>query len=169
MAARSAVSGSTVSSVFSAPLSARGVDDTSAAVGSSSPVSVKEEEDSNFSSHRSSPVLADISLGRSMGKKTVGGANASEPTMIGGKVFSPQWRPHAGSSFQNPNEVGQVRARTEIARDQRDKYLQRFQQVQQQGKVSVLLTVYLTVLPGTYLLGCLNPHQLGPTYDTRHL
>lgn len=184
MAARSAVGGSTVSSVFSAPESARGVGDTSAAVGSSSPISVKEEEDSNFSSHRSSPVLADITLGRSMGKGTVGGgtstqslngghlstssvipsspgslggaptamdmpkrnisgaddrgsttivqplvsplsnrillpqvskssegavlvdsANATEPTMIGGKVFSPQWRPHAGSSFQNPNEV----------------------------------------------------------------
>ncbi|KAI3963811.1 hypothetical protein MKW92_019901 [Papaver armeniacum] len=201
MAARSAVG-----------VSVRGVGDTSAAVGSSSPISVKEEEDSNFSSHRSSPVLADITLGRSIGKGTVGGgtstqslngghlstssvipsspgslggaptamdmpkrnilgaeieealllillpqvskssegavlvdsANASEPTMIGGKVFSPQWRPHAGSSFQNPNEVGQVRARTEIAPDQRDKYLQRFQQVQQQGHSNLIGVPHLS-------------------------
>ncbi|CAN1765397.1 CCR4-NOT transcription complex subunit 3 [Linum perenne] len=61
--------------------------------------------------------------------------SANEGAGLGGRVFSPpavpgmQWRP--GSSFQNPNEPGQVRARTEIAPDQREKFLQRFQQVQQ--------------------------------------
>ncbi|KAI3993867.1 hypothetical protein MKX01_002880 [Papaver californicum] len=219
IAARSAVGGLTVSSVFSA----RGVGDTSAAVGPSSPILVKEEEDSNFPSHRSSPALPDIALGRSMSKGTLVGststqslngghlstssmipsspgslgaasaamempkrnisgaddrgstasvqplvsplsnrillpqvskssdgavladsANVSEATMIGGKVFSPQWRPHTGSSFQNPNEVGQVRARTEIAPDQRDKYLQRFQQVQQQGHSNLIGVPHLS-------------------------
>ncbi|MCL7022217.1 hypothetical protein MKW94_029778, partial [Papaver nudicaule] len=227
--ARPVLGGSTASSVFSAPVSARGVGDTSAAVGSSSPInisiSVKEEEDSNFPSHRSSP--ADIALSRSMGKGTVVGgtsaqslnggplstssmipsspgslgsaavmdmskrnisgaddrgsavsvqplvsplsnrillpqvskssdgavladsANVSEVTVIGGRVFSPgpggvQWRPHSANSFQNPNEVGQVRARTEIAPDQRDKYLQRFQQVQQQGHGNLLGVSHLT-------------------------
>ncbi|KAI3911582.1 hypothetical protein MKW92_013475 [Papaver armeniacum] len=80
----------------------------------------------------------------SEGAVLVDSANASEPTMIGGKVFSPQWRPHAGSSFQNPNEVGQVRARTEIAPDQRDKYLQRFQQVQQQGHSNLIGVPHLS-------------------------
>ncbi|EPS65330.1 hypothetical protein M569_09447, partial [Genlisea aurea] len=47
-----------------------------------------------------------------------------------------QWRP--GSSFQNQNEVGQFRGRTEITPDQREKFLQRFQQVQQQGQANLL-------------------------------
>ncbi|KAL3534805.1 hypothetical protein ACH5RR_003266, partial [Cinchona calisaya] len=61
--------------------------------------------------------------------------NVGEAASIAGRVFSPsvvpsiQWRP--GSSFQNQNELGQFRGRTEIAPDQREKFLQRFQQVQQ--------------------------------------
>ncbi|KAL8036803.1 hypothetical protein ABFX02_11G000200 [Erythranthe guttata] len=61
---------------------------------------------------------------------------------MGSRVFtSPvvpgmQWRP--GSSFQNQNEAGQFRGRTEIAPDLREKFLQRFQQVQQQGQTNVL-------------------------------
>ncbi|XP_017247304.1 general negative regulator of transcription subunit 3 isoform X1 [Daucus carota subsp. sativus] len=61
--------------------------------------------------------------------------NVGETTGMPGRVFSPsvvtgmQWRP--GSSFQNQNEAGQFRGRTEIAPDQREKFLQRFQQVQQ--------------------------------------
>ncbi|KAL9237752.1 hypothetical protein vseg_012264 [Gypsophila vaccaria] len=46
------------------------------------------------------------------------------------------WRP--GSSFQSQSEVGQTRARTEIAPDQREKFLQRLQQVQQQGHSNIL-------------------------------
>ncbi|KAL3533385.1 hypothetical protein ACH5RR_006906, partial [Cinchona calisaya] len=60
--------------------------------------------------------------------------NVSESSSMAGRVFSSvvpgiQWRP--GSSFQNQSEVGQFRGRTEIAPDQREKFLQRFQQVQQ--------------------------------------
>ncbi|KAL9232979.1 hypothetical protein vseg_008028 [Gypsophila vaccaria] len=46
------------------------------------------------------------------------------------------WRP--GSSFQSQSEAGQIRGRTEIAPDQREKFLQRLQQVQQQGHNNVL-------------------------------
>ncbi|XP_019458350.1 PREDICTED: general negative regulator of transcription subunit 3-like isoform X1 [Lupinus angustifolius] len=59
-----------------------------------------------------------------------------------GRIFSSpvvpgiQWRP--GSPFPNQNEVGQLRARTEIAPDQREKFLQKFQQVQQQGHSTLL-------------------------------
>ncbi|KAL4578257.1 hypothetical protein LXL04_014377 [Taraxacum kok-saghyz] len=60
---------------------------------------------------------------------------------MGTRVFSPsgvpgiQWRP--GSSFQTQHEGGQFRGRTEIAPDQREKFLQRFQQVQQQGSLGM--------------------------------
>lgn len=70
------------------------------------------------------------------------GTNLGDATVMTGRVFSPsvgpgmQWRP--GSSFQNPNEAGQFRGRTEIAPDQREKFLQRFQQVQQQGQSNLL-------------------------------
>lgn len=68
--------------------------------------------------------------------------NAGEATGIPGRIFSPsgvsgiQWRP--GSSFQNQHEAGQFRGRTEIPPDQREKFLQRFQQVQQQGQSTLL-------------------------------
>ncbi|KAI3446365.1 hypothetical protein Pfo_003030 [Paulownia fortunei] len=68
--------------------------------------------------------------------------NVSDSAIMGSRVFtSPvvpgmQWRP--GSSFQNQNEAGQFRGRTEIAPDQREKFLQRFQQVQQQGQTNLL-------------------------------
>ncbi|XP_059647301.1 general negative regulator of transcription subunit 3 isoform X2 [Cornus florida] len=64
--------------------------------------------------------------------------NAGEAAVMAGRVFSPsvvpgiQWRP--GSSFQNEG----IRGRTEIAPDQREKFLQRFQQVQQQGQINLL-------------------------------
>lgn len=64
-------------------------------------------------------------------------ANGGDAGGMTTRVFSPsgvsgiQWRP--GSSFQNQHEGGQFRGRTEIAPDQREKFLQRFQQVQQQG------------------------------------
>ncbi|WCJ43651.1 transcription regulator NOT2/NOT3/NOT5 family protein [Euphorbia peplus] len=66
----------------------------------------------------------------------VDSSNGNDTAPIGGRVFSPslvpsmQWRP--GSPFQNQNEPGQFRARTEIPPDQREKFLQRFQLVQQQ-------------------------------------
>uniref|UniRef100_A0A9I9E0S4 General negative regulator of transcription subunit 3 n=1 Tax=Cucumis melo TaxID=3656 RepID=A0A9I9E0S4_CUCME len=76
------------------------------------------------------------------GTTTVDPSNVSDAAAIGGRVFSPsvvpsmQWRP--GSSFQNPNEGGQFRGRAEIAPDQREKFLQRLQQVQQQGHSTLL-------------------------------
>ncbi|KAL7131389.1 hypothetical protein ABFS83_12G000200 [Erythranthe nasuta] len=68
--------------------------------------------------------------------------NVSDAAIMSSRVFtSPvvpgmQWR--TGSSFQNQNEAGQFRGRTEIAPDLREKFLQRFQQVQQQGQTNVL-------------------------------
>ncbi|KAF2306944.1 hypothetical protein GH714_022676 [Hevea brasiliensis] len=76
------------------------------------------------------------------GSGMVDSSNVGEAAAIGGRVFSPSlvpgmnWRP--GSSFQNQNELGQFRARTEIAPDQREKFLQRLQQVQQQGHSTLL-------------------------------
>lgn len=69
-------------------------------------------------------------------------SNVGDPATIGGRVFSPpvvpgmQWRP--GSNFQNQNEAGQFRGRTEITPDQREKFLQKLQQVQQQGHGTIL-------------------------------
>ncbi|XP_050244846.1 uncharacterized protein LOC126693031 isoform X3 [Quercus robur] len=69
-------------------------------------------------------------------------SNVGDPVTIGGRIFSPpvvpgmQWR--TGSTFQNQNEAGQFRGRTEIAPDQREKYVQRLQQVQQQGHSTLL-------------------------------
>ncbi|CAH2072452.1 unnamed protein product [Thlaspi arvense] len=64
---------------------------------------------------------------------TVSDNNPGDAAASIGRAFSPsivpgsQWRP--GSPFQSPNES--VRGRTEIAPDQREKFLQRYQQVQQ--------------------------------------
>ncbi|XP_047314642.1 general negative regulator of transcription subunit 3 isoform X2 [Impatiens glandulifera] len=69
-------------------------------------------------------------------------SNAADGGVTAGRVFSPpaipgmQWRP--GSPFQNQMDVGQFRGRTEITPDQREKFLQRFQQVQQQGQSNIL-------------------------------
>ncbi|KZV53742.1 hypothetical protein F511_00008 [Dorcoceras hygrometricum] len=74
--------------------------------------------------------------------------SAGDSAVMGSRVFtSPvvpgmQWRP--GSSFQNQNETGQFRGRTEIAPDQREKFLQRFQQVQQQSQTNILGMTSLT-------------------------
>ncbi|XVF57320.1 hypothetical protein PTKIN_Ptkin06aG0195700 [Pterospermum kingtungense] len=71
------------------------------------------------------------------GSVSVDSSNPSESAGMPGRAFSPsmvsgmQWR--SGSSFQNQNELGQFRGRTEIAPDIREKFLQRLQQVQQQG------------------------------------
>ncbi|KAJ7976358.1 CCR4-NOT transcription complex subunit 3 [Quillaja saponaria] len=76
------------------------------------------------------------------GTGSVESTNVNEAATVAGRVFSPplipgmQWRP--GSSFQNQNEAGQFRGRTEIAPDQREKFLQRLQQVQQQGHSTLL-------------------------------
>ncbi|CAM8910569.1 unnamed protein product [Rhodiola kirilowii] len=51
------------------------------------------------------------------------------------------WRP--GNSFPNQNE-GHVRARTEITPDQREKFLQKLQQVQQHGHSNILGMPLLT-------------------------
>ncbi|WZZ38565.1 hypothetical protein YC2023_034824 [Brassica napus] len=64
---------------------------------------------------------------------TVSDSNPGDVGASIGRAYSPsivsgsQWRP--GSPFQSQNET--VRGRTEIAPDQREKFLQRYQQVQQ--------------------------------------
>ncbi|KAK7336237.1 hypothetical protein VNO77_16773 [Canavalia gladiata] len=69
------------------------------------------------------------------GTSSVDSSTLNEAAAVSGRVFSPsvvsgmQWRP--GSPFQNQNDAGQVRGRTEIAPDQREKFLQKYQQVQQ--------------------------------------
>ncbi|XP_052879746.1 uncharacterized protein LOC108465534 isoform X7 [Gossypium arboreum] len=76
------------------------------------------------------------------GNAPVDSSNPNESAGLPGRAFSPsmvsgmQWRP--GSSFQNQNELVQFRGRTEIAPDIREKFLQRFQQVQQQGHSNLL-------------------------------
>ncbi|PPD96610.1 hypothetical protein GOBAR_DD06366 [Gossypium barbadense] len=76
------------------------------------------------------------------GSAPVDSSNPNESAGLPGRAFSPsmvsgmQWRP--GSSFQNQNELVQFRGRTEIAPDIREKFLQRFQQVQQQGHSNLL-------------------------------
>lgn len=75
------------------------------------------------------------------GSASVDPASGVDSTAIAGRVFSPPvvsnmpWRP--GNSFP-PNEAVQLRGRTEIAPDQREKFLQRLQQVQQQGHSNLL-------------------------------
>uniref|UniRef100_A0A1D1XR52 CCR4-NOT transcription complex subunit 3 n=1 Tax=Anthurium amnicola TaxID=1678845 RepID=A0A1D1XR52_9ARAE len=72
--------------------------------------------------------------------------NVAEGPVIG-RVFSPsvvsgvQWRPQTVTAFQNQNET--FRGRTEIAPDQREKFLQRLQQVQQQGPSNLLNVPHL--------------------------
>ncbi|ESR56626.1 hypothetical protein CICLE_v10018788mg [Citrus x clementina] len=74
------------------------------------------------------------------GTGSIDSNNAGETVAMAGRVFTPsmgmQWR--TGNSFQNQNEPGQFRGRTEIAPDQREKFLQRLQQVQQQGHSNLL-------------------------------
>ncbi|KAE8729549.1 CCR4-NOT transcription complex subunit 3-like isoform X2 [Hibiscus syriacus] len=92
------------------------------------------------------PSISDMAkrniFGADDGSASVDSINLSESAGIRGRVFPPsmvsgmQWRPR--SSFQNQNELGQLRGRTKIAPDMREKYLQRLQQVQQQGH-SILL------------------------------
>ncbi|GMH08250.1 hypothetical protein Nepgr_010090 [Nepenthes gracilis] len=77
-------------------------------------------------------VLGAAPLASEVAKRNILGADERLASSVPGM----QWKP--GSSFQNQNEVGQFRGRTEIAPDQREKFLQRFQQVQQQGHSNVL-------------------------------
>ncbi|KAI3798377.1 hypothetical protein L1987_33652 [Smallanthus sonchifolius] len=83
-------------------------------------------------------------LSQSGAKTSDGGdnGNVGEASGMTPRVFSPsgiQWRP--GSPFQNQHEGGQSRGRPEIAPDQREKFLQRFQQVQQQSQSNTLLNM----------------------------
>ncbi|CAD5169689.1 unnamed protein product [Musa acuminata subsp. malaccensis] len=77
-------------------------------------------------------------------------SNVGEGSPAGGRVFSPsvvsgiQWRPQSATSFQNASENGQFRGRPEIAPDQREKFLQRLQQVQQQGHSNLLSGPHLS-------------------------
>ncbi|KAK2638166.1 hypothetical protein Ddye_025961 [Dipteronia dyeriana] len=72
------------------------------------------------------------------GTGSVDSSNVGEAVGITGRSFPPvipgmQWRP--GSAFQNQIEPSQVRPRPEIAPDQREKFLQRLQQVQQHSNL----------------------------------
>ncbi|KAK8953007.1 hypothetical protein KSP40_PGU008988 [Platanthera guangdongensis] len=88
-------------------------------------------------------LLQQVSQGND-GPLSIDSSNLSESSVVGGRVFSPSpvggapWRPQSATSFQNQNETGQLRGRPEIAPDQREKYLQRLQQVQQQGHNALL-------------------------------
>ncbi|BFI24139.1 CCR4-NOT transcription complex subunit 3 [Marchantia polymorpha subsp. ruderalis] len=70
-------------------------------------------------------------------------ASGQEGALIGGRMFSTSvgshWRLPTASTFQNQAELGQFHGRTEIAPDQKQKYLQRLQ-VHQQGQTSSLLS-----------------------------
>lgn len=91
--------------------------------------------------------------------------NVPEGGIIGARIFNPssvpgsQWRPPSGNSFQNQTEMGPLsspgpyRGRAEIAPDQREKFLQRLHQVQQQGHNAALLGAQLSHLSGA------NPKQ----------
>ncbi|WVZ59964.1 hypothetical protein U9M48_010044 [Paspalum notatum var. saurae] len=67
-------------------------------------------------------------------------ANTNENPVIGGRVFSPpivpgvQWRPQSAAAFQNQSDTSPFRGRPEISAD-REKYLQKLQQVPQQGSL----------------------------------
>ncbi|XP_077245394.1 uncharacterized protein LOC143885213 isoform X2 [Tasmannia lanceolata] len=246
---RSLVGGSTSPAILSGPGYVRGVMENSVASVPSSPLNLasaaKEDDNANFPGRRPSPALAEIGLGRGIGRGSVVGGlsnqassvplslnsgsgvpsngalgagpavpdmakrnilgaeeriggggivqplvsplsnrmllpqvskvsdgtaatdsnNVGEGAAIDGRVFSPsvvtgvQWRPHSASSFQNPNDMGQLRARTEIGPDHREKFLQRLQQVQQQGH-STLLGV--SHLPG-------GTHKQFPTQQQNSL
>ncbi|XP_068650325.1 uncharacterized protein [Aristolochia californica] len=84
------------------------------------------------------------------GTPSTDSSSVGDSAVIGGRVFTPsvvsgvQWRPHTANSFQNQNEMGQFRGRTEIAPDQREKFLQRLQQVQQQGHSTLLGVPHLS-------------------------
>ncbi|KAL5219071.1 hypothetical protein ABZP36_019755 [Zizania latifolia] len=68
-------------------------------------------------------------------------SNTNEGTVVGGRIFSSpvvsgvQWKPQNTAAFQNQSEAGQIRGRPEISADQREKYLQRLQQAQQQSSL----------------------------------
>eukprot|EP00249_Psilotum_nudum_P021865 c28285_g1_i2 orf=637-3519(-) len=80
-------------------------------------------------------------------------ASGMEGGIIGGRIFTPsvasggQWRPHAVSAFQNQTES--FLGRTEIAPDQKQKYIQRLQHVQQQHGALLGSAQQLSLLPGT--------------------
>ncbi|GAB2233374.1 hypothetical protein Droror1_Dr00002596 [Drosera rotundifolia] len=85
----------------------------------------------------SNMTLGAVPLASEVAKRNILGADERlASSVVAGRVSpSPgvQWRP--GTPFQNQTEF---RGRPEIAPDQREKFLQRFQQVQQQGQNNVL-------------------------------
>ncbi|KAL9675651.1 hypothetical protein QQ045_003854 [Rhodiola kirilowii] len=81
----------------------------------------------------SSKIMIPPALKANVGTVSSDAIGASEAAALSGRSFSPsgvpgmQWRP--GNSFPNQTEVGQVRARTEIAPDQREQFLQKYNNV----------------------------------------
>ncbi|XP_021725144.1 general negative regulator of transcription subunit 3-like isoform X2 [Chenopodium quinoa] len=87
--------------------------------------------------------LGSVPLASEVTKRNILGSDERlASSVVSGRAFSSsvvpgmQWRP--GSTFQTQSEGGQFRGRTEIAPDQREKFLQRLQQVQQQGHSNIL-------------------------------
>lgn len=86
----------------------------------------------------SNMTLGAVPLASEVAKRNILGADERLASSVVAGRASPsspgvQWRP--GTPFQNQTEF---RGRPEIAPDQREKFLQRFQQVQQQGQNNVL-------------------------------
>ncbi|KAK7267079.1 hypothetical protein RIF29_19743 [Crotalaria pallida] len=87
-------------------------------------------------------IMPQVAKANNDGTASVDSSNVNEAAAVSGRVFSPsavpgmQWRP--GSPLQNQTDVGQLRGRTEITPDQKEKYLQKLQQVQQQGPSTLL-------------------------------
>ncbi|KAK9671701.1 hypothetical protein RND81_12G048600 [Saponaria officinalis] len=91
--------------------------------------------------------LGAVPLASEMAKRNISGSDERLGVSVSsGRAFPSvpgiPWRP--GSSLQSQSEVGQIRGRTEIAPDQREKFLQKLQQVQQQGHSNVLGMASLT-------------------------
>ncbi|XP_010672078.1 uncharacterized protein LOC104888733 isoform X2 [Beta vulgaris subsp. vulgaris] len=89
----------------------------------------------------SSMTLGAVPLASELAKRNILGSDERlANSVVAGRQFSSsvvpgmQWRP--GSSFQSQNEV--FRGRTEIAPDQREKFLEKLHQVQQQGPSNIL-------------------------------
>ncbi|KAL9258326.1 CCR4-NOT transcription complex subunit 3-like protein [Drosera capensis] len=87
----------------------------------------------------SNMTLTAVPLASEVAKRNILGADERLASSVVAGRASPsspgvQWRP--GTPFQNQTEV--FRGRPEIAPDHREKFLQRFQQVQQQGHSNVL-------------------------------
>ncbi|CAK9273986.1 unnamed protein product [Sphagnum jensenii] len=91
-----------------------------------------------------------VGTGAKLGESGGSTVDGTEGNLISGRLFTPpgmsggHWRPHTASTLQAQQaDSGQFHGRTEIAPDQKQKFLQRLQQVHQnqQGHVNFWLSV----------------------------